>query len=134
MRERIDNRGSCVFSWTIELDPIRKPSQLLYPNIPRSLHTELNHDGEMFLALHAYLLGSIPQLAIALHVKAGGEWPDPTALTAEHLTRYAITNRSDEKFIGVEFSFCGLARQEFVVIFKVKNTCNKQLLTSVMVK
>ena len=41
----------------------------------------------MFLALHAYLFGNISHLAIALHVKAR-EWPDPTALTARHLTRY----------------------------------------------
>ena len=34
MRERMDNRGSCVFSWTIELDPIRKASQQVLLYIP----------------------------------------------------------------------------------------------------
>ena len=47
----------------------------------------------MFLALHAYLFGSISHLAIALGVKAR-EGPDPTALTTEHLTRYAITKQN----------------------------------------
>ena len=68
----------------------------------------------MFLALHAYLCGSISHLAIALGVKAR-ERPDPTALTAEHLTRYAITKISDEKILGAENFFYGLARQESAV-------------------
>ena len=63
------------------------------------MHTQLNHDGEMFLALHAYLCESISLLAIALRVKARGR-PDPTALTAEHLTRYAITKRKRRKNYG----------------------------------
>ena len=71
----------------------RSSSQLLYPNTPYALHTQLDDDGEMFLALHAYLCGSISHLAIALGVKARIQAGHTalTALTAEHLTRLAIT-------------------------------------------
>ena len=102
MRERIDSKGSCVFSWTIELDPMKRSSQQLYPSIPHSLHTELNHDGEMFLALHAYLFGNVSHLAIALHVKAR-ERPDPTALTGRHLTRYDYQKIRRKNLWGGDF-------------------------------
>lgn len=83
------------------------------------MHTELNHDGEMFLALHAYLFGTISHLAITLHVKIR-EWPDPTALTAKHLTRYSITNRSDENFIR----FLCVAWRDKILVYSIVKYSN----------
>ena len=56
MRERTDNRGSCVFSWTIELEPVKGCLfSHCIPVRPKPLHTQFDHNGETFMALHAYL-------------------------------------------------------------------------------
>ena len=63
MRESIDSSGSCVFSWTIELEPVENVHQPLGSMTTHTLHTQFNHNGEMLVTLHAYLF-SIKPLAI----------------------------------------------------------------------
>lgn len=63
MRESIDSSGSCVFSWTIELEPVENVHQPLGSMTTHVLHTQFNHNGEMSVALHAYLF-RIKPLAI----------------------------------------------------------------------
>lgn len=56
MRDRIDNKGSCVFSWTIELVPgsVHRQKQLAFRRL--ALRTQFDDNCEMSVALHAYLL------------------------------------------------------------------------------